>query len=142
MQELLMENDLSFYVFVNICANILFWKGNLPGLLAVLHSQIATLWYFFTCSSVTHSPSLPHGIHQLFPMPTTSLHSQISEIWYAFFIAFFHAMPSITELLLSEWWSMLCNDISDLKHWNKIINMQPSWFISSCNASTVHQPLT
>lgn len=47
-----------------------------------------------------------------------------------------HAMPSITELLLSEWWSMLSNDISDLKLWIKIFNMQPSWFSSSCNAST------
>lgn len=55
---------------------------------------------------------------------------------------FCHAMPSITEFVLSEWRSMR-SDISDLKFWIRTFYMQQSLVHHATPLRPyVHQPLT
>ena len=84
------------------------------------HAQMASSCIFFTWSSVTHPPhclKLPfhknvHGwISQIIMLclPLLIIGESMKSV-----MPCLHAMPSITELVLYEWWSMLSNDISDL----------------------------
>jgi hypothetical protein len=67
-------------------------------------------------------------------MPTTE-YSGINQ--------FCHAMSSITELVLSEWRSMLSCDISELKLWIRTFYMQQSLVHHATPLQPyVHQPLT
>lgn len=67
-------------------------------------------------------------------MPTTGF-SGINEIC--------HAMSSVTELVLSEWRSMLSSDTSDLKFWIKTFYMLQSLVHHATPLRPyVHQPLS
>lgn len=155
-----MENELSFYLgSPTSVQNTYFGKETILLAWSPSTPLIASSCTFYTPinpSLMTHPlhrmpfhKNLRSGISQfIMPCLPTMI---IGDQWYLHAMPttecsgmneFCHAMPSITEFVLSEWRSMLSSDISDLKFWIRTFYMQQSLVHHATPLRPyVHQPL-